>query len=236
MKNWKKFIGIFALVVVIGFFFIACGEDDEGDESSASLGATLNLSGQVYDEHWDGNSALYVPYTGTVETLSNYRYLGNSNWDKNGGSGKIENGQLSFSIGTPDHLMNVVEIFEELDELKNFKISNTDANSASLNLGTGSRWLGREYISYTSTSETYESVSYVYVDRDITISAERTVFTDEDGGFSWTETYNAFNINLKTGWNAVSIKCVEIETATSETEEWTYSATIPSHLRWVMWN
>jgi len=67
MKNWRKCFGIIALTAIIGFSMAACddgnGNGGGGGDGSGALGATLNLSGQVYIADWSDTSVTFERFT-----------------------------------------------------------------------------------------------------------------------------------------------------------------------------
>ena len=227
-------IGIIVLAAVIVFSMSACGDDDEngGSGGGSALGATLNLSGKVFTGDWNETGVTYNEFTGN-RTIS-ASYLDENDRDiAIGGTGAITNGQLSFSIGTPSSLQNISGFFGS--DFNNLRISNTAARVADLNLRVpnGSRvYRGNE--STTLTRWESEEVLYMYVDRDVTVSADRKENTGTEDGFTWTETFNAFTINLKEGWNALHSRRVAVETDTSETFTMTISTGNPANLRWIL--
>jgi hypothetical protein len=177
-----------------------------------------------------------------------------------GGTGAITGGILNFSIGIPNELINISYLFEEwymyglmfgliydLMELDGFNINPSTARVAFIGDLTISD--GGLYRCYFSTIDSVigEEVVYFYVDRDVTIKSERTVWENNEcelhdycwcvtcTGLSKTEIINALNLNLKAGWNSMHTRVEIIETASSHTSIWTFSIGDPSHLIWRMW-
>ena len=247
MKNITKFIGIITLAAVIGFTMTACGGSGGGGASSAPLGATLNLTGQVYTVEWDDNDNLVFE-----------RFEGNRSpvtWWNQGVTGAINAGILNFSVGTPPNLTDIIDFFYyDIEELNNFTISDTSAEIARLSwLDTPNGEIGRwnESVSESRgrTTWTWEFVSFFYVDRNVNIRANRTTWVNDEceddlwpgdcwcrdcTGETWTETINAFNINFYAGWNALFFSEVGAETANGGSFTATISAGNPARLRWVL--
>jgi len=223
MKNWRKCSGIIALVAVIGFSLAACDNGNDNGGGGGALGATLNLSGQVYTVDWDADYYTLVPYTGNSAVYSDL-----------GGSGSITNGQLSFGIGIPSEMEKLIEYFGWFSDLENFSLSPTAAQGNFLSLGTPTGYLSRENSTFSSSEGVSEEVMYIYVDRDTTISASRTVKTEEfeDEEYdAYTMTTNAFNITLKEGWNSLHSKWTYTR---SGDETLTISLKNPNNLKWVI--
>ena len=82
--------------------------------------------------------------------------------------------------------------------------------------------------SYTSVG-----LEYIYVDRDVTISAPRRNESGTEDGFSWSETDNAYTLNLKEGWNVIHWREAYSWTENSETVTVSLSAGEPGGLRWI---
>ena len=230
MKNIFKMLGIIVFIAVIGFAMTACDNDGGGGGgggSSASLGTTLNLSGQVFtrDFDYDDDVFSFLPFDGTLAVTAVYY----EEFDSYllGGTGGITAGQLSFSIGTPNKTEPIGELLSYMMEnANNLKISDTTVQAIDMNLDTPSGNLFRSH--FTATND--ERVSYFYVASDVTISADKSVITNPYDGD--TETINAFTINLKTGWNAIRNRVVH----TSSGVTITVSAANPSNYRWVLFD
>jgi len=233
MKNGRKCYGIIAMAAVIGFLTAACDNgngdgdgDGGGNDGNGVLGATLNLNAQVYTvEDWSEN---YKPFTGDRVVNSNL-----------GVSGSITNGQLNFTIGTPNenYLERLSEFFD-YTELWNFpSISPADARGCFLSLYVSNdSYFGRGYEIYSGTEKkgsfTEGNAEYIYVDRDVTLSANRNIYYYDDGD-SWT--FNAYDITLKEGWNILhndsTVKWSNYNVTSSVD---TVSHKDPSKVRWVL--
>ena len=202
------------------------GSGGGGGGSGSALGETLRLSGQVYVFNRDGT---FTPFAGS--NLAVFSELG--------GSGTISNGQLSFIIGTPQYLENNFRELFGVDYLNNFTVSPVTTRGAFLFLRTlNGDDLDRGNFYFSSTNNfVYEAVFYLYVDRDVTIRADRTVVeTWRDSSYSQliTDITNAFNLNLRTGWNALHYRNVFVGTDTNLTYTYTFSAANPGNLFWIL--
>jgi hypothetical protein len=237
-------IVIICLLVSIYFFVISCDfdtGDEDNDFESGILGNHLNLNGQVYErmpgggfEKWNSSDDL------EIRTLL-------------GGSGVLKkNGQFSFNVGTPnqyDPHFVWGRIYFKMEELNNFKISPVSVQMAlfsSLTVDFNSDYsVGLlECIPQTSKNDmedVLEYVYFVYVDKDVTISADKTNYIEtiyggqifpEDtfGEININYTIDAFNHSLKAGWNAVFVRTIFEDDNTILT----FLHANPRHLKWTL--
>jgi hypothetical protein len=189
------------------------GEANGGDATSGFIGATLNLTGQVWEFSPDDDEMVHFTGSTSVSAL--------------GKTGTITNGQLNFSIGTPDFDGGFKYMLEDVfwTPSEDMKISTTEIKGnvifgleAEINdsfVGKGS-W----------TDDTYEGVFFVYVDRDVTISAEEESDVWGDG----VTVRNAYNITLRRGWNAIHEKCHVV--SDDDDEVITFAHANPPTMRW----
>ena len=73
MKNTIKFLGIIALVAIVGFSMAACKDDDDGVKAPPIVGSWGNNSQQVWTFNSNG-SATFVSPGIDVPTTINYTY------------------------------------------------------------------------------------------------------------------------------------------------------------------
>ena len=181
-----------------------------GCSDNGHLGNTLNFSGQVYT--MDEETFTFSPFTGSQPITSNLA----------GVTGTVTNGQLSFEAGRPGNL-------RPLDDIWIFStratINPSSARGIRLHMSLGNTDIVRGNISGNPRSNTVNTVTYIFVDREVTISmgAETNVWGDRSA------TTNAFNITLREGWNAVHLNMVNTETSSTETK----SLGNPDNLRWI---
>jgi len=199
----KIFYGILAVfALVLG----ACPTD------SGTSPDKLNLSGQVY-----------VQITDPVALLAKYKnvkYEDNlkiSDGDQ-GGKGEINKGQLKYTIGVP---LNLSPINEDggLDYLKeiysSLEFSSEDVKAAVVYLGIDSEEysnllkglldINLDY-SMRTIKITIDTVNYVYVDKDLNITAEPDTFNNNDFDFPISLTTEKIDLKLKKGWNSLYSK------------------------------
>ena len=252
MKNLIKLMGIIAIVAVIGFAFVACPEpEEEGDPTS--FGDKLEFSGeQVYvgEQKIDGNKVIYEykPYTGPDITFDSVC----------GAAPKIAGGKFSFSVGVPaaQYLEGINKMFssdyeEEDDTYTDLKISDTTVKYVTISYfikGSASLQasLGRQNIvdfngtvsesgSIILRSATLESVSFVYVDKDVTITGkEKTKTVTYETGATYIDKYNDINLSLEKGWNTVCQKTEVTILATGSSFTYTQSVSNPSSAKWLL--
>ena len=217
------------------------------DDTNGTL--TMNLRGQVWtmEESWDlDTDAWEVSFVEFGES----RGVTFLTWWQPG----ITNGYLNFSIGSlsASHLNNIENVMHKFvgwegagNEDSIVTISDRDTRAVWLSLEAASGnirgTLSRRYLDISQNSRTDEQVSYIFVDRNVTISRTFRTYTAEwdfDGdGFSATFTYNDFVLSLRQGWNAVHFRNDFLETAG---EGWgtfftnTITISDPAHMRWVL--
>jgi len=234
MKKIKTLWLAAAVILLIGLVVSVCAHFDAHSKDTISnndgfLGATLNLSGAMWTLDFDQENHIF-----------NWNQL-NENYTVSsgvGGSGSYNNGNLTFSIGSPAYSLmspinNLFQFNKEegcytfyqtnLAFYKDLKISNNRVRFAALSLLDASDYgFSRQYVSETEQ----DNVLYVYVNKDVTIKANgltlekwgRTVITED------------LDIYLRAGWNALFYH-----------SEWNSSDLIrsfslgdPSHLKWIL--
>ena len=246
MKKIIKNTVIICLLVSIYFFVISCNfdyddKDYDNDFESGILGKNLNLSGQVYERMSEGGYEEWN-FSNDVEIHSLL-----------GGSGILnKNGQFSFNIGTPnqyDPHFIWGWVYDNMEELNNFKISPVSVQMALLNslivdFNSDSFTGSIEGIPQTSISDStediYEYVYFIYVDQDVTVSADKTNYTEQieiyelfgNGSFVINNNYtiDAFSHSLKEGWNAVYVRTIFEGNNTFKT----FLHANPSDLKWTL--
>ena len=230
MKNSVKLLWIVAITVLIGISLAACDDGSNGSSGSVGyIGATLTLGGQVWmmNENYtlgqfNGNR--------TITSAGFFHEFYNDEWNKvwiavGGESGSITNGQLSFTIDTPSNLMDVGEIFVDLNNFwNNFNISPSNAKATQI---LYLRAQGEERLA--RLSGIFERVFYVYVDRDITLTG-----AGKTTSFSGPESHitQNINLNLRTGWNAVHLK--NVWSSNGLINNFTMSLGDPAYMRWIL--
>jgi len=232
MKNLLKVFGVIALIAVIGFSVAACSEPDEGGGGPVFLGDTLELSGDVYTVKYDDDyNPTYTKFTGDLALKS-----------VAGGSGEIKGGQLSYKIETPTGLTAITGLKSQWtsqgytditisdETVKIFQFDGIEPSSS-----TTYRSLYKENetanVSGANYSYTEESVTFVYVDKDVKVTAKG--FTETDEGY--TEKANDIDLSLKEGWNAILVKVSE--SGNEDNDTGTYTLSISSgnpDLKWVL--
>jgi len=233
MRNFFKVFGIIALTAIIGFSMTACPEDDGG--GPVHFDDKLELSGDVYTVDYDEDSWFpeYIKYTGTLTLKSDV-----------GGSGKIEGGKLTYAIEVPpaaklESITGIKTIWAQMG-LSSITISDESAKWVQIQyLGvSGSSDYDRVdkressgKISESSVSGTYQQVMFVYVDKDVELSAKGG--TVEDGEMKTT--IKDVSLSLKKGWNAIHVEESASTNFETETGTGTRSFSLGNpELRWVL--
>jgi len=244
MKKSKKLFGIAALAVVIGFTMTACsspggggGDNNSSDPSNPGSNsgtpingaATLKISGeQVYESDEDGNLTKFnvnVPISdGGI-----------------GGSGSISNGILSYSIETPNNLESINALFTEWNYWTDatFSASDPSAKYSLLEelLTQDGNTLVKGEFKESIKGNTYTTLEaylvYIYVDKDVTITADAYSGTSMDGNKTFGTSVKAIKLALKAGWNTV----FWLQEGTATSDYTTYNTTVslsnPTSLRWM---
>jgi len=163
------------------------------------MGETLSFIGQVYGGESNKNDPT-KPYNHDAEVYTE---------GETGGKGAITKGKLNFTIGTPAKLQPLfANEGEEMNNMySNLKLNPGGANSAPLNLWAISQESNNNYVlrKKNTTTNTIlqttitENVEYLYVDRDVTITAKGKEFTDKDISVITSD----LNLKLRKGWNAI---------------------------------
>ena len=233
-RRIKKPVIVYLLFCIL-FLLISCDPDEnkdyDNDFGSGILGKHLSLSGQVYGVD-DGMG---------IWGFSDYLELRSSL----GGTGVLKkDGQFSFNIGIPNKLGPNFDwdwVYPFMYRLNNFQVSPASAQVASL----PNYWVLNVYNNSESTNafigalpqtsikditdDFSEYFSFVYVDRDVTISADKSNFKLL---VISNDTVEAFNIRLKAGWNAVFIRTVRERNGANTSSYTTILHAMPKHLKW----
>jgi hypothetical protein len=246
-KNISDGLTALLFAVIFALAFVACPEPEE-EGGPTSYGDKLEFTNeQVYvgEQKIDGNNVAYEfkPYTGADITFDSVY----------GATPKIVNGKFSFSVGAPaaQYLESISEWFPDDDTYTDLKISDTTVkyvtisyfikDSASLQAS-----LGRQNIvdfngtvsesgSIILRSATVESVSFVYVDKDVTITGkEKTKTVTYETGATYIDKYNDINLSLEKGWNTVCQKTEVTILATGSSFTYTQSVSNPSSAKWLL--
>jgi len=215
----KRKPAFYALIAGAGLVLVAAlvlvlvlwsGNDD------AFFGETLHLTGQVW-EGWDEDGRR-IQFTGTRTLTSNL-----------GGTGGIVGGQLDFTVGRPadEHFLSIVEMVRSFESAgwEQVSVSPAAARFAQLEMEIPNGWFGRG--SETRYKDGF--VLYIFVDRNVTISAEARTVTDP-----WRSVgrYEAFNITFREGWNALYYRGEAIEPRNGVTWISSLSHADPDYVKW----
>ena len=229
----KKFFGMLTLIVgvMLVFSLIGCDDGTTGDPDpqfqlpvpdllDPYIGETLDISEQVFSE----SNGTIIPFNGNL-SVSSWRFID--------GTANINNGRLSFTVGTPSPLVPIADILEDGSGswYKNFRYSITDVQSAYLYDGEldGNQdfsWLEKR----RDTDYSFEHVSYIYVDKDVTVTAEGKVVIDD----GYTTTSADIILELKRGWNAAYFRMASTDT-THRNANVIYCMGETNELNWILY-
>jgi len=190
MKNLVRLFGLIAIVAVITFalVFTGCKDDDEDEEDGGSGGAvsgisSLVLSGQVYGE--DDSQ-----FKGNLNISGVYNWYGDV---VNIGTGRITNGVLNYTIGTPPN--SSLTSYRDYEDGYLFSPNETTSNRNVKLLAFSSLKTDSDIFDelFKANIHSESGAFYIYVDGDVTIRSERTAKENY--------TINAFSLSLQKGWN-----------------------------------
>ena len=238
-RFWKMPMALVSAAFALALVFTACGGEDNGG-GSGFLGATLNLSGQVYTvQQTDDYRPIFTRFGGHRTVFSDL---------PGGGTGTIIGGQLNFTFGRPatEHLVRIGDLFAgtEIDYFfDSFMVTPTNAGSFAAwwfhtaTVGTtADGGIVRSHRTRTATYGSYENVMFMFVDRDVTIRGDRTIRSwDRDDDRRAYYYARAFNITLREGWNALHERQEWRETASYTSATASLSHAFPgSPVRWIL--
>ena len=208
MKQKAK-ISLYGILAVLAFALVLAACPDKPAEPAPDT-SKLKLSGQVFEyiEATDPSSILSGPkeFKGKLEISDGGL----------GGSGEIRNGKLTYSIDVEPPLSPINEGMG-LDYLKGmykslkFSPENVNAAVVALEITNNDEYSGllRSLMGLdlsklpTTIIITVETVNYVYVDKDMNITADKDTFEYDYSDFPIILTSEKINLNLKKGWNAL---------------------------------
>jgi hypothetical protein len=208
MKQRAKiyFCGILVFILILG----AC-PTDSGTTPDRSK---LKLSGQVYIQEINLEKLPLI-----IVSTSKYNDNLTITDGELGGNGEVKNGQLSYSIDVEPPLLPINED-GGLDYLKerysSLKFSSEDVNAAAVALevtdnekysgllkGLLDIKLNIDNFPQMNITITIKILNYIYIDKDLKITADADKFEYTDFGFPIKLTTEKINLNLKKGWNSL---------------------------------
>jgi len=209
-----------ALVVVFALlasFFVACSDDENGEQGSGdgiSGANTLRLSGQVWtmEQTYDTingrrfqREIIWNQFYGDLAITRGFYWTGGEvNWQ-----GEVVNGQISVTVNTPSE-SEMRDIWTSLSIIRPANYDNlsiSDPNVRSFRVydfrTSGGLQIVRELDTYSRIGNTgfrtRQWITYVYVDRNVTVSGTGKVV-------SANLTTTDFNITLRRGWNTILMR------------------------------
>ncbi|MDR0444226.1 MAG: hypothetical protein LBH44_12565 [Treponema sp.] len=220
MKTIRKLFCVIVLAAV--FLMTAC--DDTGNDAGnidhiddnnvpTHYSGSLTINGQqVWERNINSNRVnedSYYKYKGNADVivLTDFSYDGQGNltpYPKPAGSGKINNGILSFEAA-PLEQENMVDtdalkiFFKEYDAVK-IEPQETMGNAIMLVTSDGKYYLNREGVIGLNSSLIMEFILYMYVDRNCRITGSPS---EGPAGDYFYRTDSALDISFKKGWNTL---------------------------------
>ena len=188
MKKKYKLRHSILIIALIGFITTACGNADRFE--------SLILSGQISELTDDGSFFPSRTLNGTLTSPV-------------GGEGTVTNGQMNFSIGIPDTslLQSVYDFFRSIFDSDGYNYTNVifsvpEAKVISFSELNGKTENGDVFIvqrvGNNNDAGLLETVSYVFVDRDLIITAQGRS-GEEDHIIAFTD----IELHLQQGWNVL---------------------------------
>jgi hypothetical protein len=216
MKNLHK-LGIAALALAIVFSFAACNTTTSNGGGGGGS-EKLSITGeQVYGYDYKP----YPPDKNFTLDLSGI-----------GGRGEIKGGKLSLSIETPSSLEQISDVLDGIWQFPTYYKTVTPSDPSvkgnsfqDLKSADGTKVLRKQLHAGTGSNTSWETIIFVYVDGDVTVSVEGNSVTLGSDTFNTTTT----SLALKKGWNTLYEK--NVYTGTTVTV--TISISNPSTLKWV---
>jgi len=188
MKSNHKPQQIIVIIALIAFAMTACRNVDRV--------TPLTLSGQVSELIDDSRFSPGGTLNGVLTSAI-------------GGEGTVINGQMNFTIGIPDPslLQSVEEFFHVFFDPEGYNYTNVifsvpEAKAAFFNELNGQTENGEAFIiqrvGTNSDDGLLEAVSYIFVDRDITITAEGRA-----GENGYILVFDNIELQFQRGWNVL---------------------------------
>ena len=225
---------VFAFAAVIVFGILSCGDDTNSEQTyqEQTHYDTLIITGeQVWLRNYSANriSQAYEKFDGDYDITVLSEYVLNEH-NEGIGSGTINNGKLSFTVNVPGDLLewnDFKDFFNTITEGEGWEVTiDADATKGTfiLPVTNDAYALMKEGVSGTTSSISDETVYFVYVDKDCTITGQ----PKEDTRVMYT--FNPFTLKLKKGWNTVWYK----QTYTTSGSSSFFMDIKNPQLRWVL--
>jgi hypothetical protein len=210
----KKIIILLAPLILA---LTGCGDNNNGEQTYYEqtyygTGTLKIVSEQVWLRNYSTNklSQAYEMYNGKrhdIIVLSEYD-AETDDYNQEIGKGEINKGKLTFTVKVPENFLewNDLEVFFNIiaeGEGWDVTIDKDETNGTFIGIFTDDEdqyALIKEGVSGTTSSISDETVYFLYVDRDCTITGK----SKEDERVRYT--FNPFTLKLKTGWNTVWYK------------------------------
>jgi hypothetical protein len=195
----KKFVPLITVLVIAMALVLGCPAPN-GDPAG-DLGDTFTLSGELKKETHTSNESGPDSYTYNASPTTSGKVVAST-----GDEGAISNGSFSIDISVPATADLAILTKEDVggDNFESVTISPAGVKYVELSLTVGSEDLENKKTTVSgSNNESDESVSYMYVDADVTVTLKGKESSDEFFGYTWVSKTNDATLELKKGWNAV---------------------------------
>jgi hypothetical protein len=250
MRIIIKILGAAALAAVILFPMTTCAdttEDTTGNGPTHYEGA-LEISGQVWLQNKEAkrqSDEWYFKFNGDsdINVFAVFSCSeGNitSSASLLAGSGKIDKGILSFNVPEPD-TENLVDmgiifanaLFKEYTDVK-IEPSDTVMGNIIIPVTSDNARLNREGLFLMYSSVGMESIQFVYVDNNCTVTGNPDIITWNLGPQSYvSRTDNAIELSLQKGWN--TIYRMEVYDRSSGYDNVSMGIDNPNNFKWVLY-
>jgi len=207
MKKFFKLIGIIALVAVIGFWVVSCGNDDGGGGGNTiASGAEV-----VYDSNITNLAeAKSATNFGFGSNMYNYMIEPLSNFLDGSSSVTVNDSKITIILGTPKSVY-----LQNANSGEGVTVNPSNAKYFQFPLPCF--FTSDEKYALASAKEDRSAGAYLqYIDRDVTVKG---TITDEETGKTTT-----INYSLKKGWQYII----------SENNIGTPSNELPSGFKWIV--
>jgi hypothetical protein len=188
------------------------------------------------------NDDWYFEYEGSsainIVTGFSYDDQGNViNFKKSAGSGKIEDGVLSFEVAepTPEYLVKADVLSSFFKEYKDVTFDPPDVKGTNIiPVTSAGERLNREGLFLLKTSVGLESIIFIYVDKDCRITGTPGKIIWDLGPQSYySNTDSQLDISLKKGWN--TLYRMEVFDQSSGYDNVSLGIDNPGDFKWVIY-
>jgi hypothetical protein len=222
MKAKTKFL--YGIIAIFTFLLVLAACPTETSPKIPSINGTskLTLSGQVYNYEQNTNqdteqvTALLLSLLSPPEKFKSNLNISDGGL---GGSGEIKDGKLNYNIEEPQSLLPIDEGLKNLQGMyEDLKFSPEGVSAAPVALqitdsedysGLLKSLLDIKLDFVKPVKITAKTVNYIYVDKDLKITADKKTFDNKDINNDFgpsipiSLTTEKISLSLKKGWNSL---------------------------------